>query len=148
MGRLWLMSCWLILAGCKQSDNFGGEESRISSATHSPTGNAKIYNGRALQEPLLETTSTHLESATTGSILDSIASKAASETGVRLYFFPAVDSDLLSHAQSRQSQSHRVNLAELDHAIRAAKIPKLTWRKIMLENCDDALGCRHHSLQD
>lgn len=136
MGRLGLIVCFIILAGCNQSDNSAGDQLRISSAMLPSAGNAKIDDGRVLQEPVLEESYESLEPATTATILDSITSKATSGIGVRLISLSASGVGL-----SGSGQSNTASLAELGYEIRAAKIPNMIWTEITIGDCDYSADC-------
>lgn len=115
----------LILTGCNKSDNSVSKDGRSDSAIPTAAGNANIVDERTFEEPVLESAANSLEQ-TPITISDLFAGEAALEDSVRLNSLLAA------------SRRHRINVSELEHAIRADRVPDVVWKEVSVDAVGDS----------
>ena len=128
MAFLRIIACLLILVGCNKSDDSDLKDRRSDSAVLPLPENAKIVDERTVEDPVLKGALDNLEK-TPIAISDSFTRVATLHSGARLFSS--------SSGSFKNSRRQRASLSELSHAIRAEKVPKLTWNEVTFDGSED-----------
>ena len=129
MAFLRMITCLLMLVGCNEPDDSVWRERHSDLTIPLPPENAKIVDERTVEEPVLEGALDNLEQ-TPITISSSFTREATLQNGARLFS--------LSSASFKNTRLQSASHSELGHAIRAEKVPNLSWKKVAFDGSGDA----------